>query len=357
MSTIQSGTRVEEFNYRGGKIAIIQTPMTRFGVLYFPTFDKKENDKSLSAYKVTAYSTITKGKTTWQSIIRDDIDAAIKNSLSFGEFLVYAANDEYIRNLALMIKNDLDPELKVYVEYSNEIWNWMFPQTTYCFEQGDQSKEWPERIVPFVQNTLDIFSQVFADDMDRLERVVGTQHAWIDVSDRIASNMRENSFDILSPAAYFGITSSGYEQLLAAGKNADIAMVKALAIENIDTEAFPLMLEQAAIANRLGVKLAFYEGGQHLTPEPFGTEQSYGSALVNIQFDESIYDLYSYWFELLASIEVENNESPIEFVNYSLASGASELYGTWGIFPSIFEQEISKEATPKYQAIIDFMAK
>ena len=38
---------------------------------------------------------LTKGKTTWQSIIRDDIDAAIKNSLSFGEFLVYMEHIGY----------------------------------------------------------------------------------------------------------------------------------------------------------------------------------------------------------------------------------------------------------------------
>ena len=62
MPTIQSGTRVEEFNYRGCKIAIIQTPMTRFGVLYFPTFSLKENDDSLGAYKINAYSTIDEAK-------------------------------------------------------------------------------------------------------------------------------------------------------------------------------------------------------------------------------------------------------------------------------------------------------
>ena len=62
MPTIQSGTRVEEFNYKGGKIAIIQTPMTRFGVLYFPPFSLKENDDSLGAYKINAYSTIDEAK-------------------------------------------------------------------------------------------------------------------------------------------------------------------------------------------------------------------------------------------------------------------------------------------------------
>lgn len=62
MPTLQSGTKADEFQYKNGKISIIKTPMTRFGVLYFPTFDKKEKDKSLGAYKVNAYSTIDEAK-------------------------------------------------------------------------------------------------------------------------------------------------------------------------------------------------------------------------------------------------------------------------------------------------------
>jgi len=62
MPTLQSGTKVDEFQYKNGKISIIKTPMTRFGVLYFPTFDKKENDKTLGAYKVNAYSTVDEAK-------------------------------------------------------------------------------------------------------------------------------------------------------------------------------------------------------------------------------------------------------------------------------------------------------
>lgn len=34
----------------------------------------------------------------------------------------HAADDEYVTNLAKLIKDKLDPSLKVYVEYSNEVW-------------------------------------------------------------------------------------------------------------------------------------------------------------------------------------------------------------------------------------------
>lgn len=41
----------------------------------------------------------------------------------------YPANDEYIINLANLIKNTLHPDLNVYFEYSNETWNYQFTQT------------------------------------------------------------------------------------------------------------------------------------------------------------------------------------------------------------------------------------
>jgi hypothetical protein len=38
------------------------------------------------------------------------------------------ANDDYVRNLATLLRDTLDPSLAVYVEYSNELWNGTFDQ-------------------------------------------------------------------------------------------------------------------------------------------------------------------------------------------------------------------------------------
>ncbi|MEC4805248.1 MAG: hypothetical protein SAJ12_14420 [Jaaginema sp. PMC 1079.18] len=48
----------------------------------------------------------------------------------------HEANDEYIREFAKLVKAELDPNLKVYVEYSNEVWNWGFPQSQYALQQA-----------------------------------------------------------------------------------------------------------------------------------------------------------------------------------------------------------------------------
>jgi hypothetical protein len=48
----------------------------------------------------------------------------------------HTATDEYMTKFAQLVKNKLNSKLKVYVEFSNEVWNWQFPQTNYALQQG-----------------------------------------------------------------------------------------------------------------------------------------------------------------------------------------------------------------------------
>ncbi|PVD23820.1 hypothetical protein C0Q70_17094 [Pomacea canaliculata] len=48
----------------------------------------------------------------------------------------HAADDNYVRQFATYLKQHLRPDLKVYVEYSNEVWNGIFRQTQYTGEKG-----------------------------------------------------------------------------------------------------------------------------------------------------------------------------------------------------------------------------
>ena len=48
----------------------------------------------------------------------------------------HLADDDYVRNFARTVKEQLDPSRKVYVEYSNEVWNSQFPQTRLQLGEG-----------------------------------------------------------------------------------------------------------------------------------------------------------------------------------------------------------------------------
>jgi hypothetical protein len=47
------------------------------------------------------------------------------------------ATDDYVKQLATLLKNNLNPNAKIYVEYSNEVWNIAFDQGKYNLAQAN----------------------------------------------------------------------------------------------------------------------------------------------------------------------------------------------------------------------------
>lgn len=49
----------------------------------------------------------------------------------------HMANNDYVANMAALFRDTLNPSIKLYLEYSNECWNSLFPQAPYCAAQAD----------------------------------------------------------------------------------------------------------------------------------------------------------------------------------------------------------------------------
>ena len=101
----------------------------------------------------------------------------------------HRASDDYIYQLATAVKNRLSGDLKVYVEYGNEIWNTMFSAGSWVEQQG--LAEWPyapdSAYVKRLQwqgkrtaETCDIWASVWGSDKSRVICVAGIQtgSAW-----------------------------------------------------------------------------------------------------------------------------------------------------------------------------------
>ncbi len=87
--------------------------------------------------------------------------------------LPHMATDDYVRNFATYVRDNLDPELKVYVEYSNEVWNGQFQQYHWVKEQaqseGMRVADWYSRRTTQITQ---IWDEVFAQTGEK-ERVIG----------------------------------------------------------------------------------------------------------------------------------------------------------------------------------------
>ncbi|MFO0856699.1 MAG: hypothetical protein U0640_04990 [Phycisphaerales bacterium] len=61
----------------------------------------------------------------------------------------HMADDAFVRELARLIRDNLDPSLNVYVEYSNEVWNYMFTQASWNLDRAIEEAEQPGSVLRY----------------------------------------------------------------------------------------------------------------------------------------------------------------------------------------------------------------
>jgi len=187
----------------------------------------------------------------------------------------HAASDNYVRQFAAAVKRQLDPALKVYVEYSNEVWNSQFAQTRYAGEQGrklgfaekDWEAGWRYSAWRSVQMNK-LWEQAFGG-RDRLVRVIASQAANPYVSEqKLIFQEAWKEFDALAIAPYFhmNVPAKGSDRQLSAEQVAQWPLECVL--ENVATNCIPEairdMAAQKKLADKYNLKLICYEAGQHL---------------------------------------------------------------------------------------------
>jgi len=297
------------------------------------------------------------GNRTWTGPAGAPYEAMIDLANTLGKdiwvCIPHEADAEYVRQMARLFRDSLKPGLKLYVEFSNETWNWMFSQTHSLRDRGSQQTEWPERTVPFIQTALDIWSEEWKTRRTDLVRVVAVQTGWLDVAQRVARTMRSGSFDALAGTFYIGFSEQSHKTLASLGERATAADVLKLAAADRDRVEWPRIQALSALAQSLGVSLVFYEGGQHLTPEPFGSEQPYNPALEAAQTDPGMYRLYRDWFALLKTLPQSRTPGGLLAMHFSLAAPLSGRYGSWGALTDISIQTPYMRTAPKYQALLE----
>jgi len=203
----------------------------------------------------------------------------------------HQATDDYIRAFATYVRDHLDPRLRVHVEYSNEAWNGAFRQFRWLRDRAVAA--WGEETAfdyyaKRATETALIWEAVFGAGAEaRLVNVIGghTVNTWL--SERLMDPVvwRTNEpgtyvdpatvFEALAITTYFGGATVRDETLRA-------GLLEAIADPAVDVAGFlrdrladpgypgsvpqirEAWIQQKAIADRHGLALVAYEGGQHL---------------------------------------------------------------------------------------------
>ncbi len=288
----------------------------------------------------------------------------------------HRATPEYMTEFAKLVKSKLDPSLKVYLEYSNEVWNWQFQQASWMLQnktvgdaliaagkqawEGDAEPEFPlddgliakdggvshpERMGVLDRITFKTWEDVFTGaDRDRLVRVIGVQHSWFDTAKRTVNWVMENGgADAVAPAGYFGPNGEIYDRWAEAGTDLTVDEVVAdmeMVLEQ-DSAVWTRQIGELAAANNL--RFIVYEGGQHIQPKG-QKETDYMPALKDVQFSEGLYNVY------MKNFAVHQEAGCDLFAAFASISKQGTRYGSWG-HQEFYGQPRSE--IPKYGALLD----
>lgn len=282
----------------------------------------------------------------------------------------HMADDALVRAMAEVVRDRLDPTLKAYVEYSNEMWNFMFPQTQWALQQANS--RWGEDAAPDAwmhftgmraAQVMDIWSDVFADQAeDRLVRVVATHTGWPGLEEGLldaplwraeaaGNEAPVTRFDAYAVTGYFGHemgTDEFAPQILEwLDEGEDVAVRKVTralregSLTALTTEIFPY---HAELAGRHGMQMIMYEGGTHVAGLGEWTEnQRLTDFFTTYNFSPEMAAIYT---DLLAGWDAAGGTLFNAFVDVAPAS----RWGSWGHLRHL------EDSNPRWDALMAFNA-
>jgi hypothetical protein len=262
----------------------------------------------------------------------------------------HLADDDYVRRFAKLVKERLRPDLKAYVEYSNEVWNWVYPATHYADAEGKRlNLGKPSEGRYYAQRSVEVF-RIWEEELghDRLVRVLASQfvNAWLTEQVLTWQDAYKHA-DALAVAPYFG---HEYGSAEAAPGIANLTAPQLLdrVGSEVDGPNRDQMLVQAALARKYGLPLIAYEGGQHLVGVG-GAENNpaltalFAAANRHPRMGEITRRHYQNWFAAGGGV----------YVAFVYAEAPSKV-GSWGVLE--FQDQPIADA-PKYKAILDVLKK
>ena len=276
----------------------------------------------------------------------------------------HRVDDNYLAELARLIKRELNPDRKVYIEYSNEVWNSSFDQWDWVNEQGAAlglSDEYGMAGFRYTAKRsaeiFKIFEDEFGAGKERLVKVLSTQASVPWVSEQILEAFSQSSIngvdvnpwgitaDALAIAPYFGGWSEELQANIADTFSPSVTVDEILdSAEQTIPQSAEWIRGSKAVADRYDLRLIAYEGGQHLVAT--GDKKNIDALtqkLVAANEHPRMYDLYR------QSLDVWFDNGGELFVAFSFIRWGDK-HGSWGV---LRYQDPPIEDAPKYRALVE----
>lgn len=268
----------------------------------------------------------------------------------------HMADDNFIIQLAQLFHTNLNPNLNIYLEYSNEVWNGTFSQNGYAAAQGNalgySGQPWEQAWKYTAKRSADVFylfEQIFGTNSPRLVKLIPSQSANSWVTNYIVSRFEEPLYNpngvtanAITIAPYFGhgiaddIGNNGLINTITVDEILDLLEA------SMQSDAYDAIAANLVVANDHGLDLNTYEGGQHLVAYAHQNDATLTQKLNDANRHPRMEDIYcdylDYWYNTVGADGL--------FVNFS-SQGSYSKYGSWGI--KEYQGQPSMDA-PKYRA-------
>ncbi|MEZ6192921.1 MAG: hypothetical protein R3C45_16740 [Phycisphaerales bacterium] len=258
----------------------------------------------------------------------------------------HTADEEYITRYAELVHDRLDPQRKVYVEWSNEVWNRRFDAYHYIEDESGASAfspGWFDFWGARVAETFTIWEQVFAGQEGRLVRVAAGQAANVWVTRNLTERLGDH-IDAVACAAYFGESGGDFEENTTAQDLLNDALNRAIPEKSTRyyNDHGGLV---SALSGNLGrpIRLIGYEGGQHYADD--NRHVPYEQALIDMQY---LPGMFSAYLMNLKAFEEAGADLVLPF-NYVDRPGN---HGAWG---HLEHQDDAVDTSEKFKALLYYV--
>jgi len=296
----------------------------------------------------------------------------------------HIASDDYVTQYAKQVYAELDPSLKVYIEYANEVWNSGFAGYAYAVSEGtklgldsvpavflgsNRDADYFARLRFYSQRAVEVFklwNTEFSGSNTRLVRVLGsfigdkvlTEQMLIHVS----TNNVVTDVDVIAIAPYFfgcpyaSVCIDANQTLLDATTVDDIFDAidqdRTVDVKSLDG-TIAAVENQLTITSAYGLKLVSYEGGQHLVTGVLGSsvtvsDQTRLRKLFNdANRDPRMKDRYMTFLNAWKDL---SNDGTSLFTLYTMPQSYYR-YGNFGIKEHLNK---SRAESPKFDGVMSF---
>ncbi|MFO0956218.1 MAG: PKD domain-containing protein [Isosphaeraceae bacterium] len=251
------------------------------------------------------------------------------------------ADDNFVRQFAAMLRNQLDPSLNVYVEYSNELWNGGFPQyhdlvsaalVNPALTATDPWERAAQQVGYKIRQIGQIFKSEFGAQASRIRPVLDAQAVW-DGTQRITLSYMAATGSVGQDL--YGLAIAPYLDYYSSDPNLTVDQLFAGLYGGMEDVRKGIALNRT-LASQYGLSLLAYEGGQGLTAYDNATFAVKQAAQHDPRMGRLLRSYYDAWAQGGGSL----------FMQFTISS-LEQPWGYWGLLTSN-----SQVGSVKYDAMM-----